>query len=243
MYQPTAADFADTGQWRLLLEIEATGLRAFLQNTIHKDLPLQPMCTASWEKNPDNLKKNIEEAVYSNPRLLDDFATKITFYDSRTLFIPTEKAEESSGAEEELYRKIYIAEPQDIMTEIDKDITAAWSPGKGVKSFIQRTFPGARVSCHLMDKVRNLRKENHSLRLYITIRYEEYDLILLDGGNLISASTHPFEKPDDQACSAINLLNAYGYGLHETSLTIIGETENSAKWDYLMQNVKEVKLK
>lgn len=233
MHTLTAADFADTGQWRLLLNIGVTGLEALLENTLHADLPPQPLCTAKWEFNKDNLRKNIEEAVYNNPRLLDDFATRITLYDPRTLFIPTEVAEEATGTEEELYKKVYTAEDADIMTDFDKDITAAWSMAPGVKSFLMRTFPGARITCNLMELVRNLRKTNQGSSLYALAREGETDIILLNDGNLISASTHEWHHVDDIAYLALNLLEVYGYKLSETKITLEGAEGVTEAWNYI----------
>ena len=233
MYQLTAADFADTGQWRLLLKIGVTGLEAFLENTLHEDLAPQPLCKVNWEFNRDLLRKNIEEAVYSNPRLLDDFATRIIIYDPCTLFIPTEIAEETAGAEEELYKKVYTAEEADIMTDFDRDITAAWSLAPGVKSFIMRTFPGARITCNLMETVRNLRKTNENLTLYAIARKGETDIILIDGHNLISASTHEWSHTDDIAFLALNLLDVYKLDISDTKILLEGAPSDTEAWNYI----------
>ena len=238
MYNLTAADFADTGQWRLLLKIGVTGLEGFLENTIHPDIPPQPLCSVSWDLNRDLLRQNIEEAVYSNPRLLDDFATRIILYDPRTLFIPTSIAEESAGAEEEIYKKVYTADDADIMTDFDRDITAAWSLAPGVKSFLMRTFPGARITSHLMDLVRNLRKDNEGLSLYAYAGKENTDIVLLDGNDLISASTHEGNHPDDIAYMVLNLLDVYGYRLKDARIITEGTLTDTEAWKYIRENCK-----
>lgn len=239
MYNLTAADFADTGQWRLLLNIGAAGLEAFLGNTVHSDLPPQPLCSVSWEKDRDALRKNIEDAVFGNPRLLDDFATNIIIYDDRTLFIPTEVAEQAAGKEEEVFNEIYSAEDADIMTDVDRDITAVWSLGPGVKSFLMRTFPGSRITCNLMHKVRNLRKGNKGVSLFayadpLFAGGKEADVILLDDGNLISASTHEWKDTDDIAFIAWNLMDVYGYRPEEVAVSLYGIDADSEPWKFIM---------
>lgn len=236
MYQLTAADFADTGQWRLLLEIGVTGLRAFLENTVHPEIEAQPLCEAKWDLNKDKLRENIEEAVYGNPRLLDDFATRIILYDPRTLFIPTVIAEESAGAEEEIYKKVYTADDADIMTDRDKDITAAWCLAPGIKSFLMRTFPGARITCNLMDLVRNLRKANEGVSIYAKAREGEVDLVMLDGSDLISASTHEWNHTDDIAYQVVNLLEVYGKKLNEVKIITEGADTDTEAWKFLLKN-------
>ncbi|MCH5228645.1 MAG: DUF3822 family protein [Muribaculaceae bacterium] len=233
MYKLTAADFADTGQWRLFLKIGCAGLEAFLENTLHPEIEPQFLCSASWDINKDNLRKNIEEAVYSNPRLLDDFATRIILYDPRTLFIPSEIVEERLGAEEQIYKKVYTAEETDIMTDFDKDITAAWCLAPGIKSFLMRTFPGARITCNLMEKVRNLRKTNRGISLFVFARKNEADLILLKGSDLISASTHEWRHPDDLAFLALNLLDVYGIKPEDTGITTVNLETDSEAWKYI----------
>lgn len=211
MYTLTAADFADTGQWRLLLLIKETGMEAFLENTLHPEIGEQVMCRALWEPEPGNILKNLEETVYNYPRLLDDFATRIVIYDRRTLFVPSEIAENRAGYEEELYNKIYSADPRDIMTEKHGGITAIWSFAPGVKSFLMRTFPGARITCNLMEMIK--RKDSgcriDHFQIYENVRDGEIDLVLMEGNNLLSASTHTYSSKEEIETLKANLLKSY----------------------------------
>lgn len=243
MYTLTAADFADTGQWRLLLNIGSTGLEAFLENTLHTELPPQPLCKAQWELNRDKIRENLEEAVYSNPRLLDDFATKIIIYDPRTLFIPTEIAEENADSEVENYNKVYKAESSDVMSDYDRDITATWQFAPGVKSFLMRTFPGARITCNLLEKVRSLRKNNGGLTLHVFVRPEETDIILLEDSNLVSASTHEWRFADDIAFLALNVLDVYGLKLKDTFLALHGLSPETEAWEYIEGKARGFEIK
>lgn len=242
MYNLTAADFADTGQWRLLLQIWPTGLEASLENTIHPELPLQQLCSVEWEINKDRLRQNIEDAVYNNPRLLDDFATRIVLFDPRTLFIPTEIAERKAGSEEELYQEIYTAEESDIMSDTDRDITAVWSLAPGVKSFLMRTFPGARITCNLMNRVRDLRKSNKELRVYAYARPEQADIIFLDGSNLISASTHEWSHPDDLAYMIMNVIDVYHLRPENVGISSEGIKTDTKAWNYIKGRCRDFQI-
>lgn len=232
----TAADFADTGQWRLLLKIGCTGLHAFLENTVHPDIQPQELCSVEWPLNKDELKNNIEDAVYRNPRLLDDFATRIILFDPRTLFIPSKIADEAAGAEEDLYKTVYSADDSDIMTDRDNDITAAWSLAPGVKSFLMRTFPGARISCNLMESVRQLRKENEGLTVFANAREAEVDIIMLIDKDLISAATHEWSHTDDIAYLVVNLLDVYGYKLPQVKVHLSGAPNDTEAWKFIFRN-------
>lgn len=210
MYQLTAADFADTGQWRLKLDIMPGGLKACLENTLHPEIPPQELCNVSWQSDITSECKNIEEAVFNNPRLLDDFATRIVVYDARTLLVPKEIAEATAHAEQDLYRKVYDAEEADIMIDWEEDITGVWCPGPGVKSFLSRTFPGARITCNLLEKIRQAKEISQDLTLFITERDGEVDMVLMKGKKLLSASTHAWQRDEDIEVLKKNLYAAYG---------------------------------
>lgn len=219
----TAADYADTGQWRLILKVYATGITAHIENTIHTDLEPQLLFSAEWDADADNLLKNIENAVYDHPRVLEDFSARIIVFDPHTLFMPTEIAEEEEGSEEFIYTSVYENDPGDVIVDVDRDLTAVHCLAKGLKGFLSRTFPGAKVESNLMNKVRTLRINNEGKSLAIDVRAKEADFVLLDGGNLLSASTHPYVTDTDIAYHAFNILDVYGVEMRSTPVTITGD--------------------
>lgn len=211
----TVADFADTGQWRLIVYISPTGMRAMLENTLHTDVEPQQLFSTHWENDPENLLHNIENAVYDNPRMLDDFSARIVLFDRKTLFIPTKVLEDDEGMEEEIYTSLYKADAADLICESDGDITAVSSLSPGLKGFLYRTFPGARISTNLMSLVSAMRKENEGGGKRITVVERENgceaDFILLDGNALISASTHSVAGREDIIYHVYNIITAYGF--------------------------------
>ncbi len=219
----TAADFADTGQWRLILKIFPTGMNAHLENTLHPDLEPQMLFSTQWEADGVNLLRNIENAVYDHPRVLDDFSARIIIFDRKVLFMPTELVEETEGAEEAFYTSLYASDASDVITETDGDITVAYAPATGLKGFLNRTFPGARIGCNLMVVVKKFRNDGSGKRLCLDIRDGEADFILLDGQNLISASTHSWIDPADIAYHGFNILDVYGVSPSEVIVVIGGD--------------------
>lgn len=209
----TAADYADTGQWRLIVNIHPIGMTALLENTLHRDVEPQQLFSITWEADSDTLLHNIENAVYDHPRILDDFSACIILFDRHTLFIPTSMVEDEEGMEEEIFTSLYKADGNDVIIETDKDLTAVSSLAPGLKGFLNRTFPGARVSTNLMYQVSRLRKENSGKGklLAVTLRepQNEADFILLAGGKLISASTHAVNGSTDVIYHIYNILDSY----------------------------------
>lgn len=205
----TAADYADTGQWRLIVRIFSYGMSAHLENTLHDDVEPQLLFSTSWDENEGNILRNIENAVYDHPRVLDDFSARVEIYDRRTLFMPTELLTETEGIEDHYYTSVYNANEADVMCQTDGDITAAFTLAPGLKGFLVRTFPGARIVCNLMQQVSQIRKGSKGLNMKISSRKDEADFILLNGRELISASTHFTGAPTDIVYHAFNIMNAY----------------------------------
>lgn len=235
----TAADYADTGQWRLLVRIYMNGMSAHLENTIHTELEPQQLFAATWDPGEGTLLQNVENAVYDHPRVLDDFSARIVVYDPKTVFIPTRLAEETEGAEETYYTAIYEADPADVMTDTDADITVAYSPSPGIKGFLNRTFPGARIGCHLMELVKQLRKRTVGHTLYVEARGEETDFVLLDGEKLLSASTHPVIAESDIVYHALNIIDVYGLSPKETEIQFLGTPPSDGLAEVIKQFTKD----
>lgn len=220
----TAADYADTGQWRLILRIRKDGMSAHLENTLHEGIEPQELFSARWEADSEQMLRNIENAVYDHPRVLDDFSARIIIYDRKIAFMPTAMAEETEGAEENIFLALYDGDADDVMSESDGDITAAYAPAPGLKGFLNRTFPGARIGCNLMNMLRNVRK-GEGIRLHIAVRDAEADFILLRGEELLAAVTHDCRADDDIIYHGFNLMDVYSLEPASTRVAIHGEAD------------------
>lgn len=226
----TAADYADTGQWRLIVRIYPDGMTAHLENTLHSDVEPQELFTSKWDVDSGALLQHIENSVYDHPRMLDDFSARITVYDPRTAFIPTELLLDTEGVEDHYYTMLYGGEPEDVMVDTDRDVTATSCLVAGLKGFLNRTFPGARVCNHLMEEVRHERKKGDGKRLKITLREKDADFVLLDGEKLLSATTRNYFEGGDIAYYSFNLFSVYGVNPKEVSVESCGvEMPDDAK--------------
>lgn len=219
----TAADYADTGQWRLIIDIYKGGISARLENTLHSDVEGQLLFSVKWDEEKSETLRQIENAVYDNPRVLDDFSARINIFDSRTLFVPTEVLNESEDIEGEIYTYLYKAESPDVMIDTDGDLSALYSLAPGLRAFLNRTFPGARIRCNLMNEVTEERKRGAGKRMIVTVRDKEADFVLLADRELVSASTHCYRGDTDIIYHILNIIEAYGMCLKEVEVTFRGK--------------------
>lgn len=212
----TAADYADTGQWRLLVDISTTGISAFLENTLHEDVELQPLFSSSWDENPDSLLENIENAVYDHPRVLDDFATRINVHDPRAIMVPEGFETEDEGTEESVYAELFDAKESDVFIDRHDGVCAVYSLCPGLKGFLSRTFPGSRIECNLMHSLKKTPTPESGYNLHIANSNGETVFILLGIDGLLSASSHVCRDGADIAYHAFNILDVYGVNPKDT---------------------------
>lgn len=220
----TPADFADTGQWRLIIYISRKGMQAFLKHISDKSRPMAQMLSLSWpETEGARLLSNIENAVYDHPGLLDDYATEIILETQQIAFAPNEIIDDEEDSESTIFSALFPGEDAEILSDRLSDITALFTLTRGLDSFISRTMAGSRIRSHLAvitERFRN--RKSGEPRIYIDIREGEIDIIAFNDENLLSASVQNWRTPEDIAYRILNLLRAYGLQAANTTVYLSG---------------------
>ncbi|MDE6218390.1 MAG: DUF3822 family protein [Muribaculaceae bacterium] len=233
MTEPTnvgfsAADLADTGQWRLIALISEEGMTACLRHSRAQAAPPAILFSNHWQDNGNNLLQKIENTVYDNPRLLDDYATEVIIQTPKALFVPSLLLDEI-GIEEDLLGSVYPAEAEDIFTDNahgmaseDKE-SCIYTLTPGLPAFLQRTLPGARISCHLSVLIEKFRHHtSEHTRIYADIRQKGADILAFNGKNLLSASVQPWESTADIAYRILLLMKSYNLGAENVEIRLSG---------------------
>lgn len=221
------ADFADTGQWRLIIYISLKGMKAFLKHITDKSRPIVEMLSATWpESDPASLLRNIENTVYDHPGLLDDYATEIILETPRVCFAPNVILDNAEDSEEEIFSTLFPGDDQEILTDRLSDCTALFTLTRGVEGFISRTIPGARIRSHLAVIAERFRRQSDvEPRIYADIREEEADIVAFQGDILLSASVQKWRAPEDIVYRIINLITAYGKKPNDVKVFLSGADE------------------
>ncbi|MDE6272300.1 MAG: DUF3822 family protein [Muribaculaceae bacterium] len=241
-YNPRAnlssADFADTGLWRLIIYISLKGMSAYLKHTSDKSRPMAKMLSESWHSSdPESLLKNIENAVYDHPVLLDDFATEIILETPHTTFVPNEIIDEEDDAEFSVYTALFPGGDPEIIADRLPDYTALFSLTRGLDGFIARTMPGSRIRSHLAVIAERMRRQSApGPRVYLDIRNGEVDILLFRDSTLLSASVQKWRTPEDIAYRILNLLNAYGISPKDASIFLSGPVETRNLLSEILRN-------
>lgn len=221
----TESQIADNGEWRLIIDLGASGLKAWLRNTSTSDGETRPVCYV--ENKSESLLEFVESAVYDNPTVLGDFEADIIVTTPRYLFVPRELCEHDEDFAVKAYARVFgKASEEDLMADNLGDYICLYEAAGGLKSFISRTFPGARVASHIAALARHAAAIPAASGLLFTdVRDGRLDIVGMAAGQLRFASTRPVVSPDDAVYHVLNAMSMLPPSAGNPLITVGGETD------------------
>ncbi len=218
-------DRTDTGQWRLVIYITRTSLEAWLQPLGDRQ-SVRRIVRNEWEPvgNGKDLLQKIEDTVYDNPQLLDDFAADIIIETDRALWVPQEVSADEELAEDQ-FGRVYGFDPEDMLADAVGDKTLLWSLTPGLPAFLSRTFPGARVKAHLsviQSFLDRLNIEEGEV-MVLNLREGSCDVILMRGNRLQTSSTQPAANAQESLYRLLRAAEAYNFSVRSARLAVRDE--------------------
>lgn len=215
------SDLLDTGQWHLAVDISKHGFGAWLLPDESIGATPRVIIQMAWQPSEEGLLERIEDAVYDNPTVLDDYSADIIVESDRQLWLPSDifpTDEDCADA----YVSIYGGDILDVMVNDLGKEKCAFLLAPGLKSFMQRSFPGARIWSQQALLKQASSQPHESFKCLLDIRQSSFDLILFSRGELLSASTHPWKTEADIAYTLLNILSTYDAPSTETEIVFSG---------------------
>ncbi|MDE7402298.1 MAG: DUF3822 family protein [Muribaculaceae bacterium] len=215
----------DVADWRLIICVSATGACAYLRH----DNPTEPLVTIfeqSWKVSESEILSKIESAIYDHPQVLDDFTADVIVVAPDTLWVPSDSIADDEEQGEDWYSMVFGGKEEDVMVAEAGKEASLFALVPGLKAFLQRTFPGARIHSHLEVLVSRLRSRSpEEARIFVDIRKGECDLVAFDRKELLSASTHSWREIADIRYHIHNLINVYGLNPESIQVSLSGLRE------------------
>lgn len=220
-YPGMRPDFLDTGQWHLAVDISKHGFGAWLLPDESLGTVPRVIIRTDWPTSDEGLLTRIEDTVYDNPTVLDDYSADIIVECDRQLWLPSALYPTDDDCAD-AYNSVYGGDILDVMVNDVGSEKCAFMLTPGLKSFMQRSFPGARIWSQLSLLKEASRQPHESFRCLLDIRHTSFDLILLCRGELITASTHQWKTEADIAYTLLNILQSYFASTSETEIIFSG---------------------
>lgn len=218
------AELLDNGQWHLAIDISSLGFRAWLVPDDILGRSPRLLASSEWAYDSASLLDRIENAVYDNPEVLDDYSADIVLECGRELWLPTEDYADDDDCAE-AYVSIYGGDILDVVVNDLGQEKVAYSLAPGLKSFMERSFPGARIWSQLALLRLAAKTPHDSYKCLLDIRQGEADFVLVDRGMLCSASTHPWKSVHDIIYTMFAILRTYDADPKDTELVLSGLRE------------------
>lgn len=217
----TPSDYLDTGQWHLAVDISRFGLGAWLLPDESIARPPRTIISKTWQPSEEGLLGRIEETVYDNPTVLDDYSADIVVECDRQLWLPSQlyPADEDCA---EVFSEVYGSNMLEVMVNSVGNEKCCFMLIPGLKSFMQRSFPGARIWSQQALLKEAALQPHDAYKCIIDIREASFDMILLHRGDLLSASTHQWKTDADIAYMLLNILNTYDAPSENTEIVFSG---------------------
>lgn len=219
----------DTGLWHLTVYMSSRSLEAWLSFKGDTGRSPRLLASESWAPTEEGLLQKISNSVYDHPEMLDDYSASIIIESTRTMMVPDAMLEEE-GEAEKVYSRVYPGQEEEVITDDNNGPeTALLTLVSGLRSFLQRTFPGARIHSHLNRLKSRFRTLGTGMRIFASIRDGELDLIAFNGENLLSASTQKWREWSDIVYRILNLAEIYNMQVNESELFLDGVGERLEK--------------
>jgi len=220
----TRADYIDNGQWHLAVDISQHGVGAWLVPDASIGRTPKVLVNESWNPTDEGLLHRIEDVVYDNPTILDDYSADIIIESERQLWLPSDLYPTDEDCAD-IYTKIYGGEEFDVLINESGNEKNAFTLIPGLKSFMQRSFPGARIwSQQTLLKEAGMQPHD-AYKCLVDVRRDFADFVLLHRGDLLCASSHPWKTENDIAYMLMNILQTYDAEPKDTEVVFSGIRE------------------
>ena len=218
------SDLTDTGQWHLAVDISKHGFGAWLLPDASLGRGPRVLVRQDWQPTEEGLLGRIEDIVYDNPTVLDDYSADIIVESDRQLWLPASLFPADDDCAE-AYVSIYGGDILDVMVNDLGKEKCAFTLTPGLKSFMQRSFPGARIWSQQALLKETATQPHEAFKCLVDIREAAVDIVLLCRGELQCASTHLWKTESDIAYVLLNMLQTYEAASPDTEMVFSGRRD------------------
>ncbi len=225
MMQEELKQYADPRRYNLILSLGDGSLQGWFVPYGRRDTAPVRAIASAWTPRPDDALKQIENAVYDNPLLLEDYDCRLLVDTPRLLIFPPEAP---MALIETAMRRFYDAEAGDIFVRPLTDAQVAFTLCPGLRPFLGRTFAGVEPMHRLEPLARRFcadRSAPGRVRVYADLDTPYLHLLAYSGSRLLHASTHRAATTDDDAYFILALWQQLDLGTDRGELNISGSPE------------------
>lgn len=221
---PTPPDITDHTRWHLQLTVGHSCVRANFYDVVSPHAYLHT--AAHWQGDPADSLRRIEDTVYDNPAIVDDYTTSILIRPVQMLFVPAESLD--TGSEEqaaELADMMDAAENKDVwLEEALPGIMAVYTTPAGLRDFLMRTFPTEDVRLALLPMIRHVASwgSDGGEKVWVHLDADTLDIVAMSGGRPLLINTREYRGVADAAYYIVSVVRTLGLSTVRTEVRLSG---------------------
>lgn len=234
----SSIDFSDNTLWRLILTVGMNELRATFCDK--NGTRFEPYSLRQWQCDPVDALKNIEDAIYEDPMLLNDYDTTILLRPKMTLIVPPgEFSEDNPEAMAEAASLVDASEHKDVWLQPLGEACALFTTPRGVRDFLSRTFLTGDVRhalCPIVGMFSEKARMEGGEKMWVHIQPEYLDVVAFRQGNLLLANTWRFDHPTDAAYYLLYAWKTLELDPMQGEMSLSGEKKTRDEVTGIMRN-------
>lgn len=227
--EATIRGVRDVGEWRLVVWLARTGIRVWLA-PVAREGGVRRLLSIDWPRADEELLSRIESAVYDHPEVLDDFSADIIVEENHGLWLPVSDSDEFEDAD--AFASVYGHDADETLRDEPAGENApvrVYYLANGLRGFLNRTFPGARILSQQTLFYRMLEsRKSFGPRAVLVPRQGWCDILAFNGGEFLSGSSQQWSDPMDIVYHLANLCDAYGLDREETEVQVFPLPDDSS---------------
>lgn len=212
--------------WRLVLGIDEDKLNYIVYTPAQENSLMTGEVT--FNKDSIGYLKSVENAVYDNPLLLNDFGhVTVAVRSGRFILLPPDVA-----ADEELMKQAFSAAMPDVEGDLahchlpGNNINIAFELPKGLLSFLQRTFNMPVITHHLhalCEHALELNRSSETARMYLHVESQVMDAVVFKGDKLVFANSFNYTQEQDATYFALHVWKTCGLDSNTHQVIVTGD--------------------
>lgn len=235
MTQEEIKKYSDPRRFNLILTLDANKVQGWFVEYGSASATPTPVISVPFVPEADKTLSLIENAIYDNPILLEDYDCRILIPSTQLLVYPQEAPAEFINHS---MNRFYHCAPEDIFLNRMGNATMAFTLCPGLKSFLSRTFAGVTPWHPLYPLWQWFAEDNSApgqIRVYADIEPSQIYLLAFNGLNMLHASAHPVASTEDAAYFIFALWKHLGLNSDAGQLNISGNSESRKELTTLLR--------
>lgn len=217
--------YSDPRRYNLILTLGTGRLQGWFVPYGRNDIPPVKGIEVAYTPEEDRTLAQIENAVYDNPILLEEYDCHILIDTPKQLLVP---GKEPGNLAAQSMKRFYESEESDVFTAPMGEATIAFTLCPGLRSFLNRTFAGVTPQHRLSPLFRWFSADRNApgrVRVYADVDAPYLHLLAFNGERLLHASTHRAPATADAAYLIFALWQQLGLGADGGQLNISGSPQ------------------